>query len=43
MRTLTIYNDPVTRGTVTEPWVYWDERFNNDELKKITEYLIEVI
>jgi PKHD-type hydroxylase len=38
MRTLTIYNDPVTRATVTEPWVYWDDGFNAEELKKVVEY-----
>ena len=38
MRTLTIYNDPVTRATVTEPWVYWDGGFSNEQLDQIDQY-----
>jgi len=38
LRYTTIYNDPITRSSVTEAWIYWDDLFTTDELKKITEY-----
>jgi PKHD-type hydroxylase len=38
MRYTTIYNDPVKRSTITEPWCYWDGAFTNEELQKIIDY-----
>lgn len=38
MKYTTIYNDPVRRSTVTEPWCYWDGAFTNEELQKIIDY-----
>ena len=38
MKYTTIYNDPIRRATVFEPWCYWDDAFSNDELNKVIEY-----
>ena len=38
MRYTTIYNDPVRRSTVTEPWCYWDGAFTDEELQKVIDY-----
>lgn len=38
MRYTTIYNDPVKRSTVFEPWCYWDNAFTEEELQKIIDY-----
>lgn len=38
MRYTTIYNDPVRRSSVTEPWCYWDNAFTDEELNKIIDY-----
>mgnify|MGYP003327558548 FL=1 len=38
MKYTTIYNDPIRRATVFEPWCYWDDVFSNDELNKVIEY-----
>ena len=38
MKYSTIYNDPIRRATVFEPWCYWDDVFSNDELNKVIEY-----
>jgi len=34
----TIYNDPLSREFVTEPWVYWDNFFTEEELEAIADY-----
>lgn len=34
----TIYNDPVKRSTITEPWCYWDDAFTEKELNDIIQY-----
>ena len=38
MRYTTIYNDPVRRATVFEPWCYWDKAFTDEELQQIIDY-----
>jgi PKHD-type hydroxylase len=38
MRYNTIYNNPIRRSTVTEPWCYWDNAFTDEELQNIIEY-----
>jgi PKHD-type hydroxylase len=38
MKTFAIYNDPMTRNFVTEPWVYWDDGFTQDELGRLVDY-----
>lgn len=37
----TIYNDPFSRAKAIEPWVFWDNAFTDDELKKVEEYCDE--
>ena len=38
MRYTTIYNDPVNRSLITQPWCYWDNGFTNEEIQKIIDY-----
>ena len=38
MRYTTIYNNPIRRSTVTEPWCYWDGAFTDEEIQKIIDY-----
>jgi len=38
VRYTTIYNNPHDRAIYTFPWVYWDDAFTEDELKKVVEY-----
>lgn len=37
MRYNTISNDPTKRSSVTYSWVYWDDVFSDEEMKKIVE------
>ena len=34
----TIYNNPTERMKVFYPWCYWDNAFNEDELKKMCDF-----
>lgn len=38
MKYTTIYNDPLSRSTVSHPWAYWDDAFTDEELTKVIEY-----
>jgi PKHD-type hydroxylase len=38
MRYTTIYNDPINRSRITEPWVYWDDAFTGQELDDMLSY-----
>ena len=38
MRYTTIYNNPIRRSAVTEPWCYWDGAFTDEEIQKIIDY-----
>jgi PKHD-type hydroxylase len=39
----TIWNNPVERQVVIYPWCYWDNAFNEDELKKMCDYFSQEI
>lgn len=38
MRYTTIYNDPVSRSTISHSWAYWDDAFTDLELNRIVDY-----